>query len=616
MTSRAIFRRLLTYFVRYKGRIVAGLCSVAMMSIADVFSSVLLAKLIDVFQTIGQKVRDGLPIVASFEVKAYSWVVLQFGVNGYEEAMWLIAKFALAVLIITFVKVCFVYVREYVMSSVQQKILVRFRTELFATVSQLPIKYFDSNKTGHTMSRITNDVNNVEQSLSLLVEIAQNAIFAAVFATVLIFTDWRLTVFTIVVFAVFGEISRKFGDRIRRLSRDLSDTVAEISAFLQEKISAIRIIKSFTREDFEREGFQRKVDANYHHSMKIVRIMALLSPTNEIFNTFITAIIVFFTGYLFIQGSMTFERMAFFLFIMINLAKPIKALGESVARVQKSLVSAGLIFEMLDLEVEKTLGSVKLPLNLRGEIEFKNVSFTYAGEIPALHNVSFRVDQGTKIALVGPSGSGKSTMINLIPRFYDVVNGTVLIDGIDIQQLGLNDLRSHIAIVPQEVVLFSGSIRDNIRYGKLDATEDEIIDAARSANAHEFIERLEKGYQTEVGERGVQLSGGQRQRIAIARAILRNPRILLLDEATSALDTESEMLVKDALNRLMQGRTSFVIAHRLSTVFHCDRIFVLDRGSIVEQGSHEELLANESGLYKRLYSLQFSDEPPAQANRL
>lgn len=616
MTSRAIFRRLLTYFVRYKGRIVAGLCSVAMMSIADVFSSVLLAKLIDVFQTIGQKVRDGLPIVASFEVKAYNWVVLQFGVNGYEEAMWLIAKFAVAVLIITFVKVCFVYVREYVMSSVQQKILVRFRTELFATVSQLPIKYFDSNKTGHTMSRITNDVNNVEQSLSLLVEIAQNAVFAVVFATVLIFTDWRLTVFTIVVFAVFGEISRKFGDRIRRLSRDLSNTVAEISAFLQEKISAIRIIKSFTREDFEREGFQQKVDANYHHSMKIVRIMALLSPTNEIFNTFITAIIVFFTGYLFIQGSMTFERMAFFLFIMINLAKPIKALGESVARVQKSLVSAGLIFEMLDLEVEKMQGSVKLPSNLRGEIEFKNVSFTYAGEIPALHNVSFRVDQGTKIALVGPSGSGKSTMINLIPRFYDVVKGTVAIDGIDIQQLGLKDLRSHIAIVPQEVVLFSGSIRDNIRYGKLDATEDEIIEAARSANAHEFIERLEKGYQTEVGERGVQLSGGQRQRIAIARAILRNPRILLLDEATSALDTESEMLVKDALNRLMQGRTSFVIAHRLSTVFHCDRIFVLDRGSIVEQGSHEELLAKESGLYKRLYGLQFTDELPAQANRL
>jgi ATP-binding cassette, subfamily B, bacterial MsbA len=243
---------------------------------------------------------------------------------------------------------------------------------------------------------------------------------------------------------------------------------------------------------------------------------------------------------------------------------------------------------------------------LKGKVEFRDVSFSYNGENQALKRVSLVVEQGEKIALVGPSGSGKSTMVNLIPRFYDVVNGTIAIDGIDIRTMDLAYLRSHIAIVPQEVVLFSGSIRANIAYGRLHATESEMISAAQSANASEFIERLEHGYDTEVGERGVQLSGGQRQRIAIARAIIRDPRILLLDEATSALDTESEQMVQEALDRLMRGRTSFVIAHRLSTILHCDQIFVLDRGSIVEQGTHETLLNKDSGLYRRLYTLQFS----------
>ena len=456
------------------------------------------------------------------------------------------------------------------------------------------------------MSRVTNDVNNVEQTLSLLVEMSQNAIFALVFATVLIFTDWRLTLFTIFVFVIFGEISRRFGDRIRKFSKDLTNTIAEISAFLQEKISSIRIIKSFTREEFEKKEFQKKVESNYHHAMKIVRVMALLSPTNELFNTLVTSVIVLFTGYLFIQGSMTLKDLSFFLFIMINMAKPVKGLGESGARVQKSLVSAGLIFEMLDLDVEQTTGNITEMPRLLGQVEFRNVSFSYNREHQALNNVSMVVDPGKKIALVGPSGSGKSTMVNLIPRFYDVVKGTITIDGMDIQTMDLAFLRSHIAIVPQEVVLFSGSIRDNIGYGRLGATESEIIAAAQSANANEFIERLECGYDTEVGERGVQLSGGQRQRIAIARAIIRDPKILLLDEATSALDTESELMVQEALDRLMRGRTSFVIAHRLSTILHCDQIFVLDHGSIVERGTHEALLNKDSGLYKRLYTLQFS----------
>jgi len=608
MTPIGVFTRLLKYFVRHKWRVVAGLFSVGVMSLSDVFTSALMATLIEFFQTVGKLVSAHVPIVVPFSITVRDHALFSLQVNGYSDAMWVIGKVAFAVLVITLFKACFVYVREYVMSSAQQKILMRFRNELFGTVVQLPVRFFDLNKTGYTMSRVTNDVNNVEQTLSLLVEMSQNAIFALVFATVLVFTDWRLTLFTIVVFVVFGEISRKFGDRIRRFSKDLTNTIAEISAFLQEKISSIRIIKSFTREDFEKREFQRKVESNYHHAMKIVRVMALLSPTNELFNTLVTSVIVLFTGYLFIQGSMTLKDLSFFLFIMINMAKPVKALGESAARVQKSLVSAGLIFELLDLDVEKTPPLSDGMPRLKGRVEFRNVSFSYNGESHALSNVSLTVEQGRKIALVGPSGSGKSTMVNLIPRFYDVVEGTIAIDGIDIRTMDLRYLRSHIAIVPQEVVLFSGSIKDNIGYGRPNATQSEIVAASRSANASEFIERLEHGYDTEVGERGVQLSGGQRQRIAIARAIIRDPRILLLDEATSALDTESELMVQEALDRLMRGRTSFVIAHRLSTILHCDEIFVLDHGSIVEQGSHETLLNNESGLYRRLYTLQFSTQ--------
>ncbi|MEK6754806.1 MAG: ABC transporter ATP-binding protein, partial [Bacteroidota bacterium] len=511
-------------------------------------------------------------------------------------------------LVIIFIKVCFVYVREYVMSSAQQKILMRFRIELFDTVVFLPVRYFDQQKTGRVMSRITNDVNNLEQSLYLIVEIVQNLLYTLIYATALFYLNWQLAIFTIVIFAISGAISRKFGDRIRSYSRDLTDTLADISAFLQEKISSIRIVKSFTREEYERKSFRQKVDDNYHHSMKIVRTMALLSPTNEFFNTFVASLLVVFTGYLFLQGDMSMKSMIWFLILINLLAKPVKALGENIARVQKNLVSAGLIFEMLDLDKEKLSDKPGKAVIERGEVEFRNVSFSYNSDVSALTGVSFTVKRGEKIALVGPSGSGKTTLINLIPRFYEASGGTILIDGDDVRGMNLTDLRAQIGIVPQEVVLFAGTIYDNIHYGKLDAGEQEIVEAARMANAHSFIERLERGYQTEIGERGVQLSGGQRQRIAIARAILRDPKILLLDEATSALDSESELMVQEALDRLMQGRTSFIIAHRLSTVYRCDRIFVLDRGSVVEEGTHEELLRNDSGIYKKLYSLQFIDE--------
>jgi len=606
------FLRLLTYFLRYKSRIVIGLISVAIMSLADTAGAFLIARLVNVLQQISDMVRRGEEIFVDVPFEALGRTLYSMTVRGYDESFQLIVTFAVAVVILIIVKVIFVYIREYLMSSVQQKILMRFRIDLFDTVLLLPVRYFDSEKTGRIMSRITNDVNALEQSLFLTVEIAQNTVYTLIFATALLYTNWQLTLFTIFIFTISGLISRKFGDRIRTHSHHLTNTLADISAFLQEKINAIRIVKSFTREEHERNTFRKKVESNYHHSMKIVRTMAYLSPTNELFNTAVTSLLVVFTGYLFIQGSMTIESMVYFLLLMISMAKPVKALGEGVARLQKTLVSAQYIFDMLDLEKELLSVSAKPKAEIRrGDVEFRSVSFSYSKDIPALENVSFNVRGGEKVALVGPSGSGKTTLINLIPRFYEPTKGGVLIDWVDTGAMNLTDLRSQIGIVPQDVMLFSGTVYENILYGRLDATEHQVTEAATMANAHGFIARLERGYETEVGERGVQLSGGQRQRIAIARAILRNPKILLLDEATSALDTESELMVQEALDRLMQGRTTFIIAHRLSAVHRCDRIFVLERGRLVEEGSHEELLRRESGLYKRLYSLQFDDEQVA-----
>ena len=608
------FLRLSRYFLQYKWRIVAGLVSVAIMSLADTTSAFLVARLFAVLQQIEGFVKSGADLVMDVPITLYTFSLYTMSINGYDESFRLIVFFAIAILVIVVVKVTFVYVREYVMSSVQQKLLMRFRLDLFDKIVVLPIKYYDSQRTGKVMSRITNDVNALEQSLYQMVEMAQNSVYTLVFATALFFTNWQLTVFTIVIFTVSGFISRTFGDRIRAYSREITNTLADISAFLQEKINGIRIVKSFTRESYEQQEFKRRVESNYHFNMKIVRTLALLSPVNELFNTIVVALLVVFTAYLFIEASMTIEMMIGFLILITFLAKPVKAIGENVARLQKSLVSASYIFEMLDLEPEDPSRNGEKSQPIRdGNVEFRNVSFSYGHDIAALKDINVTVRKGEKIALVGPSGSGKTTFVNLIPRFYEVGEGSILIDGVDTRKMGLSNLRSVIALVPQEVTLFSGTIRDNIRYGRLEATDDEISAAAKAANAHEFIERLELKYQTEVGERGLQLSGGQRQRIAIARAVLRNPRILLLDEATSALDTESEMAVQEALDRLMQGRTSFIIAHRLSTVYRSDRIFVLEHGQVVEEGKHEELLSKDSGLYKRLYSLQFVDDAATNA---
>ena len=361
------------------------------------------------------------------------------------------------------------------------------------------------------------------------------------------------------------------------------------------------------REDYEVQRFQVENNLNFRAMMKNVQLTSLLTPTVEFLAAVAVTFIVWFGGYEVVNGIMSAGALVAFLTYAVNLANPVKRLSRIYGRMQQAMAAIDRIFHVLDLEETITdKPDAKILPKVKGHVEIQNVTFSYDEKHNALENVSLEVQPGQMIAFVGPSGAGKSTIANLIPRFYDVNEGSIKIDGFDIRDVTENSLREQIGIVPQETLLFSTTVMENIRYGRLDATDDEVIAAARAANADTFIRELPEGYQTQIGERGLNLSGGQRQRMAIARAMLKNPQILILDEATSALDTESEKIVQAALDELMKGRTSFVIAHRLSTIFSADQIFVIDKGKICEHGTHHELL-KLGGVYSHLYNIQFSN---------
>ena len=385
----------------------------------------------------------------------------------------------------------------------------------------------------------------------------------------------------------------------------IQERISDVTSILQETLSAARVIKSFVREDFEIKRFDKANYLSFRANMKNVQVASMLTPVVETTAAMAVACILWVGGYEVVNGVMTAGALVAFLTYAINLANPVKRLSRVYGNIQKAMASADRVFEVLDMDegLYDKDDAVKMP-PIKGQIKLDNVTFGYIEGENALENISLEVKPGQMVALVGPSGSGKSTIANLVPRFYDVNSGSVTIDGIDIRDVTMASLREQVGLVPQETMLFSNTVMENIRYGRLEATDDEVIAAARAANADDFINGLPDKYQTRLGERGANLSGGQRQRIAIARAILKDPQILILDEATSALDTESEKIVQQALDKLMIGRTSIVIAHRLSTILKADQIFVVEAGHLREQGTHEELLAKK-GLYKTLYDIQF-----------
>lgn len=599
-------RRFIQYFFPYKYRILGGLLATAIMGISDTLLAVAMGLFFDTLTRIQTMVASGKKIFLHHVIERNGIRLFTLNLESQHDVIRFIILFGVVVILIVLVKVTFVYLREYLMNSTSQKFLMRIRQDIFDHIILLPMRFFDSERTGNIVARITNDVMQLENSMTSMVQFTQNLIYTVVYVTAMFLTNWKLTLMALFVFPFAGVIIKFFGDRIRKVSREISVNIADITSFLQEKILNIKIVKGFTREEFERKNFARKSRQNYDYGIKIVRLVALLKPFNEVFSTVGMALMVLFCSWQISTGSMTIGTFITFIGLLTMAYKPIKALGDSNVIFQKAMASAARIYELLDEPTEYDAHEArKKPVSsIRGDVEFEHVTFSYNGTSNALEDVSFFIPAGKTVALVGPSGAGKTTIINLIPRFYTVTRGRVLIDGIDVRDFPLSNLRSFISIVPQETVLFSTTIMENIRYGRLDASDEEVMEAARLANAHEFIVRMEHGYHTQVGEQGAQLSGGQRQRIAIARAILRNPRILLLDEATSALDTESEILVQKALEELMRDRTSFVIAHRLSTILNADEILVIDRGRLVERGTHQELL-HRNGLYAQLYHKQF-----------
>lgn len=525
-------------------------------------------------------------------------------INGIPQLDLLYASLIFLPFLFLF-KGVFTYFQSSLMSDVGHRAMRDIRGRLYEKFQTLDLEYFTRKRGGELTSRITNDVAMVENAVSYgFTDLVYQSLQIVLFSLIVIFVYWRLAFIAVIMVPFISIPIVLVGKRLRKLSKAAQEKIADITSLLYETISGVRIVRAFGAEKYEVAKFTRQNMDYYKLNMKSIRRTLALGPATEFIGAIGGVVILFYIGRQVIEGALSFGVFGLFLGSVMMMIRPFKKLSSVSAIMQRAFAASTRIYEVLEVEPKIKEEPDAWPIDgVKESVEFRDVWFKYE-ENEVLKGINLRCHKGEVLAIVGSSGAGKSTLVDLIPRFYDPQKGAILVDGRDIRTLNVASLRKYIGMVSQETILFNDTVRDNIAYGRREAGYDEIVDAAKKAFAHDFILNLPKGYDTFIGDRGVKLSGGERQRLAIARAILKNPPVLILDEATSQLDTQSERLVQEALNGLMQGRTVFCIAHRLSTVKHATKIVVLSEGAIAEEGSHEELLVR-AGLYKKLYDIQF-----------
>ncbi|MFP4020705.1 MAG: ABC transporter ATP-binding protein [Halanaerobium sp.] len=579
-------KRVFNYVLPYKGRLAGGVISMLVHAFLTVF-------FVRVFQGLLETIISDIDMG--------------------REGMIQLSLVAGMMIVVYFLKGVSYYGKTYLVSYVSQKSIKDMRDDLYSHLHNLSLSFYSKNKTGDILSRVTNDVQQLESSMIKTTVGSIDKIFTLVGGIIyLVYLNYRLTIFLIIILPFITYVITKFNYKLKKVSRRVQIKIADVSDVLQETLSAVRVVKSFGREEYEFERFSSENQANFRAKMKKTQYGAILTPLVEFLAAISFTAILWYGGYEVMQGRMTASELIAFFTLLLTISEPLRAITKLSKRLQNLFASAERVFEIMDTESElREDDENKIELQeVQGEVVFDNVSFAYNRDEVVLKNINLTARPGEVVALVGHSGAGKTTMVDLIPRFFDPIEGRIRLDGHDLKDLKIDTLRDFIGIVPQETILFSGSLRDNIAYGDLDADDRAIQESAKAANAHDFIMSFPDGYDTMVGERGVGLSGGQKQRISIARAILKNPKILILDEATSSLDSESEALVQEALEHLMENRTTFIIAHRLSTIKNADKIVVVEQGEIMEQGSHQELLKKQ-GKYASLYQGQFIEDPNA-----
>lgn len=517
-----------------------------------------------------------------------------------------LGRFCILVFLIFLIKNLFWYAQSYLIVRVEQGVIMDIRNKLYAHFHLLPLEYFHGQRTGVLISRITNDITLVRGAVANgFAETLRQGFLMLVYLFLVFWASWKLAFIAILLFPPAILIIGKFGRKVKKSSVLTQEKMGNMTSVLQETISGIRVVKAFVMEKFEIKKFVDTSRDYFKTMIKLTRIGSLAPPLTEILGVTGAVLILWFAGKDILAGNLDPGRFFLFLFATLSLMQPVRAISNLNIDIQQGLAAAKRIFEVLDTQpkIKNRPDAVKIE-SLDKNVAFEKVYFSYDGDKKVLSDINFEVKAGEVAALVGPSGAGKSTLMDLLIRFYDPIKGEIKIDGIDLRRVELGSLRNLMGIVTQETILFNDTVWNNIAYGHENASEKRVYDAARAANAHDFIQATPQGYQTIIGDRGVKLSGGEKQRLAIARALFKNPPILIFDEATSSLDSESEALVQEAIDRLMKGRTVFVIAHRLSTIQNVDMIVVLEHGRIVQMGDHKSLL-EQGGLYKRLYDMQF-----------